>query len=56
MTNEERKEFDRIRNLSNEDLLEEFETSLRKGAGELYIPIIWMRNEITKRMEYGELV
>ena len=49
-------ECNRIKKLPDEELIEEFEQMVRKGAGEQYLPVIWMRREIIKRMNSGELV
>jgi len=45
-----RREFDRIKSLSNEELLAEFEKDSRCGAGKHYIYYVWKRNEILNRL------
>jgi len=49
-------ECNRIKNLTDEELLNEFEIMIRRGAGEQVLPVIWTRREILKRMSFGELV
>ncbi len=45
-----KKSFLIILSLSNEELLKEFETTIRCGAGHGYVRLVWMRKEIEKRM------
>lgn len=49
-----RKEFFRIIELPNEELLKEFETTVRNGSGIGYVRLVWMRKEIQKRMNLGK--
>jgi len=46
-----RAEFDRIRMLPDDLLLEEFEKTVRSGAGEGYIYLVWRRKELLRRLE-----
>jgi hypothetical protein len=45
-----KEEFFRIISLNNDELLKEFETLIKNGAGNGYIRLLWMRKEILKRM------
>lgn len=44
------KEYEEIMEMSNDTLVEEFENSVRKGAGPNFLKVAWMRKEILKRM------
>ena len=45
------KEYEKILEMSNDALVEEFENSVRKGAGPYSLKVTWMRKEILKRMK-----
>lgn len=45
------KEYEKIKEMNNEALVEEFENFVRKGAGPDFLKVVWMRKEILKRMQ-----
>lgn len=45
------KEYEEIKQMNDDALLEKFEELIRKGAGKEYLLIKWMRKEILKRMK-----
>lgn len=45
------KEYEKILEMGNDDLVEEFENDVRKGAGPYFLKVTWMRKEILKRMK-----
>ena len=45
------KEYEKIMEMSNDELVEEFENDIRKGAGPYFLKVTWMRKEILKRMK-----
>lgn len=45
------REYEKIMEMSNDTLIEEFEDDIRKGAGPYFLKITWMRKEILKRMK-----
>ena len=46
-----KKEYDRIILLNDEELLSDFEFVIQRGAGEGYLYRDWMRKEILKRIK-----
>ena len=48
--NKYRAEFDRIRMLPDDALLDEFEKTVRNGAGEGYTYLVWRRKELLRRL------
>lgn len=46
----------RIKSLDDDSLLKEFEDVIRKGKKVSYPPLVFMKREIKKRMEFGELI
>jgi len=45
------KEYEEIMEMNDGTLVEEFETSVRNGAGPDFLKVTWMRKEILKRMK-----
>lgn len=45
-----RAEFDRIRMLSDDVLLDEFENYIRNGAAKGYVYLVWRRKELQRRL------
>ena len=45
------KDYEEIMEMSNDTLVEEFENTIRKGAGPYFLKVTWMRKEILKRMK-----
>ncbi len=49
-----KKEVQRIREIDDTNLLDEFEGIIRNGAGMGYFKLKWYRREIINRMKYRE--
>jgi len=49
-------EVDKIKQMDNAALIGEFEDLLRKGAGPGFLKVIWMRKEIIRRMNRGDML
>lgn len=50
-----KKEVNVIRQMDNEALIDAFEDFVRKGAGPGAFRLIWMRREIMRRMDKGDV-
>lgn len=50
-----KKEVDVIRQMDNETLIDAFEDLLRKGAGPGVFKLIWVKREIMRRMNRGDV-
>jgi hypothetical protein len=53
---EDIQEINRLKLLSNEDLLEEFEWEVLNNKTSFVDDIVLARKEVLKRMEFGELI
>ena len=49
------KELKKIEQMSNKTLIDEFEDIIRKGAGPGVFKLIWMKREIIRRMDRGDI-
>lgn len=50
-----KKECDVIKQMDNETIIDVFEDFVRKGAGPGVFKIIWMRREIMRRLDRGDV-
>lgn len=50
-----KKDVNVIAQMDNEALIDAFEDIIRKGAGPGFLKVIWMKREIMRRMDKGDV-